>query len=983
MSAHRSRLPLSGLGAALLLVSLVGPARADTVTTDGDVVAVGTGVSISGSDCPLPASRAGKVTFTRSNEDAPQRFEREETVALSYAASSSGVAVSGPSSVTLPTSYNPNGATFDVPISTTVAAGTETGSASVTVTATQGDYTKSGTYGVTWTCAVPNSGPAVSVTGVDAATYEHGAAPVAGCSWSDDRDGSGTTEPTISGPTGPRADAGLGTVQVSCSYTDSGGRTDSASASYVVVDTAPPVLPALADLRAEATGPDGAVVDGVVGDASDSVDGPRPVTCTPALGSTFPLGSTPVTCRSSDVEGNTADDSFDVVVVDTTAPEVTVPEAMTLDATSRAGAAATFTASASDLVDGSLPVTCSPASGETFPFGSTLVDCRATDAAGNTGGAAFAVTVQDVTDPVVTVPSPATAEATGPHGAAVTWDAPSALDDIDGDLSVVCDHASGDVFALGDTTVSCTATDAAGNTGENLFVVTVQDTTGPAIAVPTDITAEATSSLGAMVDFEVTATDLVDGAVRPTCSHQPGSQFALGATVVTCEAADSRDNHADPATFTVTVVDTTAPTLPKLDDVAGVEATGPEGAVVDYTLGTATDVVDGPVAVVCDPSSGSQLPLGTTTVGCSATDAAGNTASSSFAVTVVDTTAPTFAPVAVPTTEATGPDGAQVDYVAAATDTVDADPVVACSPGSGTTFPVGTTAVSCTATDDSGNVGEFSFTVTVADTTGPVVGTVPSLVLEATSSAGAVHTYHLPTAVDLVDGEVSVTCDPAPGSTFPLGTTEGTCSATDAAGNAGSSGFVVTVADTTAPVIPAMSALSTRATSSAGAVVTYDTPTAEDLVDGDVTVGCLPASGGTFPLGNTVVTCTATDAAGNTATRSFTVTVEVEWSGFLPPLERLTAYKQGSTIPVKFALSGASAGITDLQARVYVRRVGSAAGAELAGTSTSAATSGNLFRYADGQYVFNLSTKGLAVGTYEIRADLGDGRVRTTTVMLR
>ena len=66
--------------------------------------------------------------------------------------------------------------------------------------------------------------------------------------------------------------------------------------------------------------------------------------------------------------------------------------------------------------------------------------------------------------------------------------------------------------------------------------------------------------------------------------------------------------------------------------------------------------------------------------------------------------------------------------------------------------------------------------------------------------------------------------------------------------------------------------ITTPATSPAGAVVTY-TATANDDRDGALTPTCTPASGSTFPVGTTTVTCTATDAAGNTGTGSFTVTV--------------------------------------------------------------------------------------------------------------
>jgi len=86
-------------------------------------------------------------------------------------------------------------------------------------------------------------------------------------------------------------------------------------------------------------------------------------------------------------------------ITDRTAPVVTVPANITAEATASAGAVVRFAASATDDTDGSVPVTCVPASGRTFPVGTTTVTCTAKDAAGNTGNASFTVTV------VATTPS--------------------------------------------------------------------------------------------------------------------------------------------------------------------------------------------------------------------------------------------------------------------------------------------------------------------------------------------------------------------------------------------------------------------------------------------------------------------------------------------------------------------------------------------------------------------------------------------------
>jgi len=164
--------------------------------------------------------------------------------------------------------------------------------------------------------------------------------------------------------------------------------------------------------------------------------------------------------------------------------------------------------------------------------------------------------------------------------------------------------------------------------------------------------------------------------------------------------------------------------------------------------------------------------------------------------TTADTTAPQLINLPADITEeATGPAGAQVSWQApTATDENPAHPIVSCSPGSGSTFAIGTTTVNCSATDAANNTANGSFTVKVQDTTGPNITNVPSdITTEATSSAGATVTFTKPTATDAVDGDRTVNCSPASGSLFPIGTTQVNCSATDVAGNQASGSFQVNV----------------------------------------------------------------------------------------------------------------------------------------------------------------------------------------------
>lgn len=144
----------------------------------------------------------------------------------------------------------------------------------------------------------------------------------------------------------------------------------------------------------------------------------------------------------------------------------------------------------------------------------------------------------------------------------------------------------------------------------------------------------------------------------------------------------------------------------------------------------------------------------------------------------------------------------------------------------------------------------------------PTIVCPPNQTVCATAGGNtATVSYPAPTATNAT----SVTCTPASGASFPVGTTTVTCTATNAAGSATCS-FTVTV--NPRPTITCGADITTAAAGTSGATVTYPTPAATNAN----TVTCSPASGSTFAVGTTTVTCTATNDCG-TATCSFKVTV--------------------------------------------------------------------------------------------------------------
>jgi hypothetical protein len=179
------------------------------------------------------------------------------------------------------------------------------------------------------------------------------------------------------------------------------------------------------------------------------------------------------------------------------------------------------------------------------------------------------------TPPTLSLPAGITAEAAGAAGASVTF-AVDASDAEEGPLAASCAPGSGALFPLGMTTVNCTATDADGATASGAFTVTVVDTTPPAIATPGNITQTAPAGTGDVVNFIVSAADLVSGSLTPACAPASGSVFSIGSTTVTCTAQDAAGNGAT-ASFTVTVLGPAgehhAPTLTRIYPDSGKRGT--------------------------------------------------------------------------------------------------------------------------------------------------------------------------------------------------------------------------------------------------------------------------------------------------------------------------------------------------------------------------------------------------------------------------
>jgi len=567
-----------------------------------------------------------------------------------------------------------------------------------------------------------------------------------------------------------------------------------------------------------------------------------------------------VTLTVTDANNNTATCSATVTVLDNTPPTITCPDNISQNNDPGVcGAVVNFSPTVSDNC--TYNVLAVPASGSLFSIGFTTVEITATDASGNTATCDFMVRVNDVEPPVVTCPENLTQNTDAGLCSAVVNFTPTGSDNCS--FGISSNPASGSVFGVGTTTVTATATDASGNTATCNFTVTVNDTQAPSITCPENIVQNTDAGLcSAVVNFTPTGSDNCSFGI--SANPASGSVFAVGTTTVTATATDASGNTAT-CNFTVTVNDTQAPTVTCPENIVQSTDAGLCSAVVNFTP-TGSDNCS--FGISSNPASGAVFGVGATTVTATATDASGNTATCNFTVTVNDTQAPSITcPDNLTQNTDSGLCTAVVNFTPTGSDNCSFG--ISSNPASGSVFGVGTTTVTATATDASGNTATCNFTVTVNDTQAPTV-TCPENIVQSTDAGlcSAVVNF-TPTGSD--NCSFGISANPASGSVFGVGTTTVTATATDASGNTATCNFTVTVNDTQAPSITCPENLTQNTDAGLCSAVVNFTPTGSDNCSFGISAN--PASGSVFGVGTTTVTATATDASGNTTTCNFTVTV--------------------------------------------------------------------------------------------------------------
>ncbi|WP_052755587.1 HYR domain-containing protein [Candidatus Nitrosotenuis cloacae] len=642
----------------------------------------------------------------------------------------------------------------------------------------------------------------------------------------------------------------LGQTVITWTVTDSSGNTNSATQLITVSDGTAPVISVPANITSEATGRDGTIISIGKAEATDAIG---VETITNDAPESFPLGETIVTWTVTDTVGNTSTATQSITITDTTSPTITTPSDITSEATSSSENAVIL--SLPIATDSVSDVTITNDAPESFPLGETIVTWTATDEASNSATITQKVTITDTTSPTITAPSDITQEATSKLENTVTLETPSVSDNVG--IETITNDAP-ELFLVGETIITWTATDSSGLSASVEQKINIVDTTKPEIRV-FDVTIEATSEDKNSVDFgTIKSNDLVEVV---SVTNDAPENFKLGVTTVTWTATDEAGNSAT-ATQTITIQDTTAPTITAPSDIA-FEATSTSENKISLGEPTTTDSVSDVTITNDAPES---FPLGETIVTWIGVDSSGNSVTTTQKVIVTDTVAPSITAPADITSEAISLDDNVVSLGDAQTS--DAVAVASVENDAPESFPLGETVITWIVTDSSGNTNSATQKVTITDTTSPTITAPSDITQEATSKLENTVTLETPSVSDNV-GIETITND-AP-ELFPVGETVVTWTAKDSSGNTESVSQKVTLVDTVPPKFTRLADITVEATSKDNNEVSLTTPTVFDILDITSLDNDAPKQ---FALGETTVTWTATDEAGNSATASQRIIVE-------------------------------------------------------------------------------------------------------------
>ncbi|TRZ49813.1 HYR domain-containing protein, partial [bacterium] len=717
---------------------------------------------------------------------------------------------------------------------------------------------------------------------------------------------------------------------------NAGNKSGVVASATTTVDTQAPVIASHSGIIAEATGPASGSVTYTSPATSDNVDDPGTATCSPLSGSTFPLGDTTVTCNAADSAGNHATaKTFKVTVQDTTNPTASITSP---PAGSYLKGIVTITADASDAV-GVTKVefwhsTLGTKIGEdtsapySFDWNTTSVGdgnhdiwAVAYDNAGNQIESSHVNVKIDNTPPVITIVpyntswtnSDLTVNATTNEG---TLNADSHTFSANGSFDFIATDAAGNVTT---ETVAIDNIDKTNPTDPGTPTANVSSPTSQTLITWTWSAADATISglknyiwnLWKDLVFVISGTT--------TSTSQEITVSGDGDYKFDVQTEDNAGNKSGIVASTTTTVDITHPTVTVVDsDGKTFKIADIPSKTIKLTFNeniTNTPVIDVLSAVGTDTPQ--------TVTNCADADAK----TFCFDYTIPTSNEETY-----------------TIYIQGAKDAVGNEMIL----DEIHTFIVDTVAP----------------TITINN---PNTSPAQSKTITASTSDG---TLEMSNTIGLICNN-TLTFVPYTSQTFTSESDNGKKVCHRAIDTATNTSYLMsnTIAgiDTTAPVIASHGDVTVEATGSGstGAVVTYTSPTTSDNVDDPGTATCLPLSGSTFSLGNTTVTCNATDVAGNHATaKTFKVTVQDTTSPTNPGTPTADVSSPTNQTLITWTWSAA----TDIASGVkqYLWNLWKNATSILSGTTTTTAHTEDISSYGDGNFKFDTQAQDNAGNVSEV-----------------
>ena len=540
----------------------------------------------------------------------------------------------------------------------------------------------------------------------------------------------------------------LGINTIIWTAVDGSGNMAIASQTVTIQDSTPPKISPLSDISLEARSSTQNLVTLDIPEISDEVGVMSIINDAPEV---FPLGETIVTWISTDVIGNVSTLSQSIVLIDSTAPRIAFSEDLVIEASSLVqNQIELVIPETSDDVEIVSIINDAP---EVFPLGETIVTWTATDSSDNSSSQSYTITFIDSAIPEIFI-SDQTFEATITGGTNMPLELPNISDIQDTTLT----NDAPEVFPLGETIVTWTATDTSGNSASATQTITVIDTTAPVLIAPENLIIEAENVLTEIENLgEFIAEDI--SGISMIINDAP-EVFPLGETIVTWTATDYYGNTISNIQI-ITVVDTISPIITAPSDFQ-IEANHIENNLIDLIGVGVSDNVEITTIINDAPEV---FPLGETIVTWTATDSSGNSASDSQQILVIDTTSPSITVPSDIEVEIYHKLGMKIDTgIAVSDDVIDSQPTIINDAPE--IFPLGETIVTWTATDSSGNSSSATQTITVVDTTAPVLIAPGPIIQEAINHESNPVIIGISESTDIME-IISITND-AP-EVFPLG----------------------------------------------------------------------------------------------------------------------------------------------------------------------------------------------------------------------